>query len=44
MVNELRGGFVLLIAFTVFTVIIAVLVVGSVMRPRRWSERPRLAA
>jgi hypothetical protein len=44
MASELRGALLLLAAFLFFILIIGVLVVGSVMRPRRWSERPRLAA
>jgi hypothetical protein len=44
MVSELRGALLLLVAFVFFILIIAVLVMGSVMRPGRWSERPRVAA
>jgi hypothetical protein len=42
--NELRGAFFLMAAVIFFMLIIAVLALGSVMRPGRWSERPRLAA
>lgn len=41
MLNELRGAFVLLIAFLFFLMIIGVLALGTVMKPGRWSERPR---
>lgn len=44
MVSEVRGAFILFIAFVFFVLIIGVLVLGSAMRPGRWSERPRLAA
>ena len=44
MVSELRGAFVLFVALMFFLIIIGVLVLGSVMRPGRWSERPRVAA
>lgn len=44
MVSELRGALVLLVSFVFFLMIIGVLVLGSVMRPGRWSERPRVAA
>lgn len=44
MVSELRGGALLFGAFVFFLIIIGVLVLGSVMRPGRWSERPRVAA
>ena len=43
MVSELRGAFVLLLAFIFFLIIIGVLALGSVVRPGRWSERPRVA-
>jgi hypothetical protein len=41
MMNELRGAVVLLVTLIVFVIIIAVLALGTVMRPGRWSERPR---
>jgi hypothetical protein len=44
MVSELRGAALLFVAFVFFLIIIGVLVLGSVMRPGRWSERPRVAA
>ena len=45
MVSELRGALVLFVAFLFFLIIIGVVVLaGSIMRPGRWSERPRLAA
>jgi hypothetical protein len=44
MVSELRGAFVLFVAFVFFLLIIAMLILGSVMRPGRWTDRPRLAA
>jgi hypothetical protein len=44
MVSELRGAALLFVAFVFFLLIICVLVLGSVMRPGRWSERPRVAA
>ena len=42
--GELRGAFLLFVAFVLFLIIIGMLVLGSVMRPGRWSERPRVAA
>jgi hypothetical protein len=44
MVSELRGAALLFVAFVFFLIIIGVLLLGSVMRPGRWSERPRVAA
>jgi hypothetical protein len=44
MINDLRGTFFLFVAFICFLFIIGVLVLGSLMRPRRWSERQRVAA
>jgi hypothetical protein len=44
MVSELRGAVLLFVAFVFFLLIIGMLVLGSVMRPGRWSERPRLVA
>ena len=41
MMSELRGAIVLLVTFIVFLIIIGVLALGTVMRPGRWSERPR---
>ena len=42
--GELRGAVLLFVAFVFFLIIISMLVLGSVMRPGRWSERPRVAA
>ena len=42
--GELRGAVLLFVAFVFFLIIIGMLVFGSVMRPGRWSERPRVAA
>jgi hypothetical protein len=42
--GELRGAVLLFVAFVFFLIIIGMLVLGSVMRPGRWSERPRVAA
>jgi hypothetical protein len=42
--GELRGAVLLFVAFIFFLIIIGMLVLGSVMRPGRWSERPRVAA
>jgi hypothetical protein len=44
MINELRGTLSLFVAFVFFLLIIGMLVLGSVMRPSQWSERPRVAA
>ncbi|HSA85264.1 MAG TPA: hypothetical protein VLE46_03715 [Nitrospira sp.] len=41
MMSELRGAVVLLVTLIVFVIIIGVLALGTVMRPGRWSERPR---
>ena len=41
MMSELRGAVVLLVSLIVFVIIIGVLALGTVMRPGRWSERPR---
>jgi hypothetical protein len=43
MVSELRGAVLLFVAFVFFLIIIGMLTLGSVMRPGRWSERPRVA-
>jgi len=44
MINELRGAIMLLVTFIVFLIIIGVLALGTVMKPSRWSERPRLVS
>lgn len=41
MIGELRGAFLLLLALIFFLIIIGVLALGTVMKPGRWSERPR---
>ena len=43
MISEIRGAFFLAVSFVFFLMIIGVLVLGMVMRPVRWSERPRIA-
>jgi hypothetical protein len=43
MISEVRGAFILLLAFVFFLIIIGALALGTaVMKPGRWSERPRL--
>lgn len=44
MITDLRGAFFLLLSLALFLVIIGVLALGTVMRPVRWSERPRPAS
>ena len=41
MFSELRGAIVLLVAFIFFLIILGILALGTVMKPGRWSERPR---
>jgi hypothetical protein len=41
-ISELRGALVLLVVFTLFLVILGMLALGTLMRPGRWSERPRV--
>jgi len=43
MVAELRGAFFLLLSLTLFLLIVGALALGTVMKPGRWSERPRSA-
>ncbi|HKY71872.1 MAG TPA: hypothetical protein VJL88_08115 [Nitrospira sp.] len=43
MISELRGALVLLVVFTFFLAIVGMLALGTIMRPGRWSERPRVA-
>ena len=43
MFSELRGAILLLAALLFFLIIIGMLAVGTIMRPSRWSERPRVA-
>ena len=42
MIGEVRGAFVLLAAFLLFLIIVGMLALGTVLKPGRWSERPRL--
>jgi hypothetical protein len=44
MIAELRGAFFLLVTFLLFLIIIGVLALGTVMKPSRWSERPKPAS
>lgn len=44
MITELRAGFLLFIALVFFFLIIAVIALGSVMKPDRWGERTRRMA
>ena len=44
MIIEARGLLLLLVVFIFFLVILCVLALGTIMRPRRWNERPRVAA
>ena len=41
MLSEMRGAILLVVTLTVFVIIIGVLALGTVMKPNRWSERPR---
>jgi hypothetical protein len=41
MLTELRGGLFLVMSLVFFLFIIAVLTLGTIMRPGRWSERPK---
>lgn len=41
MLPNLRGAFFLMVTLVLFAVIIAVLGMGTVMKPGRWCERPR---
>ncbi len=40
--TEVRGAMVLMLALLFFVLIIGLFALSTVMRPRRWSERPRL--
>ena len=42
MMDEVRATFFLVVSLVFFLLIIGVLAVGAMMRPRRWSDRPRL--
>ena len=41
--GEVRAAFFLVLSLVFFLVIVGVLAVGAVMKPGRWSERPRPA-
>jgi hypothetical protein len=44
MIAELRGGFLLVVSLVFFMAIIGLFALSAVMRPSRWSERPRPAS
>ncbi len=44
MIADLRGGFVLVVSLLFLLIIIVVFALSTVMRPGRWSERPRSAS
>jgi hypothetical protein len=41
---QVRGAFFLVASLIVFLIIIGVLALSTVMKPDRWSERPKLAS
>jgi hypothetical protein len=43
MIAELRGIFFLLLSLVCFMAIVGLLALSTVMKPDRWSERPRPA-
>jgi hypothetical protein len=43
MISEVRGAILLFVTFLVFVIIIGLLALGTIMKPRRWSERPQFA-
>jgi len=43
MLPNLPGAFFLMVTLVLFAGIIAVVAMGTVMRPGRWSDRPRVA-
>jgi hypothetical protein len=43
MISEVRGAILLFVTFLVFVIIIGLLALGTIMKPQRWSERPRFA-
>jgi len=43
MIADLRGAFFLMVSLVFFLLIVGLLALGTVMRPGRWSERPRVA-
>jgi hypothetical protein len=44
MLTEIRGMIFLFLSLAFFLTIVGLLTVGAVMRPVRWSERPRHAS
>lgn len=44
MIAGMRGAFFILVALAFFIIIVGLLALGTVMRPGRWSERPRFAS
>jgi hypothetical protein len=40
MTGEVRAVFFLVLSLVFFLIIVGVLALGTVMKPRRWSERP----
>jgi len=43
MLPNLRGAFFLMVTLVLFAGILVVLALGTVMKPGRWSDRPRVA-
>ena len=41
MIAELRATFFLVVSFVFFLIIIGMLGLSTIMKPGRWSERPR---
>jgi hypothetical protein len=41
MLPNLRGAFFLMVTLVLFAIIIALLAMGTVMKPDRWCERPK---
>ncbi len=44
MIAEMKGTFFLLLSLVFFIIIIGLLTLGMILRPGRWSERPRHAS
>ena len=44
MLPNLRGAFFLMVTLVFFVSIILVVAMGTVMKPSRWCERPRVAS
>jgi hypothetical protein len=44
MIAGLKSGLLLVLSLVLFTFIVGVLAIGTVMNPGRWSDRPRHAA